>query len=134
MPISPVIARNTEVPHHCEEGQSPSETISYSMRVEVSYNCANCFVIARSAEGLPSPPSLRGVPKARRSNLFAWFPHAQLLPMFVIARKGVSLDEAISLFPYFWNSHTIAPQLPEIATGHYRGPRNDKWGNDCHGP
>ncbi len=90
----------------------------------------------------PFPLSLRGVPKARRSNLhttsslrgrtksfrsnlIAWFPHARLSLMFVIARKDASPDEAISLLVYFWNSHTIVNQLPEIASDAMR-PRNDK--------
>ncbi len=64
------------------------------------------FVIARSSS---FSPSLRGVP-----------------PSFVIARSAVRHDEAIFLLVYFWNSHPIATQLPEIATGHLRGPRNDR--------
>ncbi len=90
------------------------------------YHCTECssFVITRSA---PFLLSLRGVPKARRSNL----PHP------VIARKDASPSEAISLFPYFWNSHPIVNQLPEIASRHYRAPRNDKRAGcrshrDCH--
>ncbi len=55
--------------------------------------------------------------KARRSNLIAWIPRASLVPYVRHCEEGRSPSEAISFFQYFWNSHPIVTQLPEIATG-----------------
>ncbi len=46
--------------------------------------------------------------------------------------EGRSPDEAISLCPHSWNFQSIVNQLPEIASGHYRAPRNDRWGGRLH--
>ncbi len=100
-----VIARSAPSFCHCEEGRSPDEAIS--LRGFLTLGCPPC-------------PSLRV--------------RTEVLPPPVIARKDGNPSEAISLFPYFWKCYTIAPQLPEIATGHSvalamtkgKGPRNDK--------
>ncbi len=49
-------------------------------------------------------------------------------PSFCHCEECHRHDEAISLIECLWDSHSIAPQLPEIASGHYRAPHNDRGG------
>ncbi len=83
------------------------------------------FILARKGGALPPPRHCEECRKAQRSNLITWFSHARLSPHVRHCEEGRSPSEAISLLASDWECHTIAPQLPEIATSHYRGSRND---------
>ncbi len=61
--------------------------------------------------------SLRGVPQAQRGNPIAWFPHAQLFPMFVIARKDGVLTKQSLFFRTPGISNQLRPNYQRLLRG-----------------
>ncbi len=74
-------------------------------------------VIARSAGRFPSPRHCEECRKARRSNLIAWFPHTQLFPMFVIARKDGVLPKQSLFSRTFGIPAQLQPRTQRLPRG-----------------